>query len=182
MRRPGQRPPSATCLGKDTRAGQTLGWAGLWPLPLMSIHTTIMKVLMTTGCSNMTMTRVTTKKTVRMMMTIRMRMTGIKSISSVQYLVLRAVTSVEQFLSDPGIPGVRSMGPSVSKWVTEGGCADLTDMTLADEDTNSIPTDNGNKAIQGNVAMEGTWPGGQLWNLMTTWLVSKFATSASGAT
>ena len=81
----------------------------------MSIHTTIMKVLMTTGCSNMTMTRVTTKKTVRMMKTIRMRMIGIKSISSVQYLVLRAVTSVEQFLSDPGIPGVRSMGPSVSK-------------------------------------------------------------------
>ena len=26
-------------------------------------------------------------------------------------------------------------------------------MTLADEDTNSIPTDNANRAIQGNVAM-----------------------------
>ena len=90
----------------------------------MSIHTTIMKVLMTTGCSNMTMTRVTTKKTVRMMMTIRMRMTGIKSISSVQYLVLRAVTSVEQFLSDPGIPGVRSMGPSLSNKLSYL-CADL---------------------------------------------------------
>ena len=25
------------------------------------------------------------------------------------------------FLSDPAIPGVRSMGPSVSNWLTEGG-------------------------------------------------------------
>ena len=31
--------------------------------------------------------------------------------------------------------------------------ADLTDVTLADEDTNSILTDNANRAIQGNVAM-----------------------------
>ena len=37
--------------------------------------------------------------------------------------------------------------------------ADLTDVTLADEDTNSIPTDNANRAIQGNVAMQ---PSGQL--------------------
>ena len=28
---------------------------------------------------------------------------------------------------------------------------DLTDVTLADEDTNSILTDNANRAIQGNV-------------------------------
>ena len=28
--------------------------------------------------------------------------------------------------------------------------AELTDVTLADEDTNSIPTDNANRAIQGN--------------------------------
>ena len=37
-----------------------------------------------------------------------------------------------EFLSDPGIPGVRSIGPSLSKlrdvWL------DLTDVTLADED------------------------------------------------
>ena len=33
-------------------------------------------------------------------------------------------------------------------------------MTLADEDTNSILTDNANRAFQGNV----TQPGGQLWN------------------
>ena len=29
-------------------------------------------------------------------------------------------------------------------------CVDLTDVTLADEDTNSILTDNANRAIQGN--------------------------------
>ena len=32
-------------------------------------------------------------------------------------------------------------------------CADLIDVTLADEDTNSILTDNANRTIQGNVAM-----------------------------
>ena len=44
------------------------------------------------------------------------------------------------FLSDPGIPGVRSMGPSVCLSVCLSltrGFADLTDVTLADEDTNS---------------------------------------------
>ena len=33
-------------------------------------------------------------------------------------------------------------------------CANLTDVTLADEDTISILTDNANKAIQGNMAMQ----------------------------
>ena len=42
--------------------------------------------------------------------------------------------------------------------------ADLTDVTLADEDTNSILTDNAKKAIHGNVAIYVTLPGGQLWN------------------
>ena len=32
-------------------------------------------------------------------------------------------------------------------------CADFTDVTLADEDINSILTDNANRAFQGNVAM-----------------------------
>ena len=41
------------------------------------------------------------------------------------------------FLSDPGKPGVRSLGPDV----TPTPCVDLTDVTLADEDTNSILTD-----------------------------------------
>ena len=44
---------------------------------------------------------------------------------------------------------------------------DLTDVTLAEEDTKSIPTDNAKRAIQGNVAMqvtEVTPSGGQLCN------------------
>jgi len=43
-------------------------------------------------------------------------------------------------------------------------CADLTDVTLADEDTNSILTDNANKAIQGNVAMQVTQPSWKIYN------------------
>ena len=42
--------------------------------------------------------------------------------------------------------------------VTERGFADLTDVTLADEDTNSILIDNANRAIQGNVATILTLP------------------------
>ena len=38
--------------------------------------------------------------------------------------------------------------------VTHSCCADLTDVTLADEDSNSIPTDDVNRAILGNVAMQ----------------------------
>ena len=53
-------------------------------------------------------------------------------------------------LSDPGEAGVQSMGPDVS----ERGFADLTDVTLADEDTNSILADNAKGAIQGNEAMQ----------------------------
>ena len=41
------------------------------------------------------------------------------------------------------------------------GFADLTDVTLADEDSNSIPTDDVNRAIPGNVAMQVAPPGGQ---------------------
>ena len=37
--------------------------------------------------------------------------------------------------------------------VTHTPFADLIDVTLADEDTNSIVTDNANRAIQENVAM-----------------------------
>ena len=50
------------------------------------------------------------------------------------------------------------MGPDV----TPRPCVDLTDVTLADEDTNSILTDNANRAIQGNVAMQVTQPGCQI--------------------
>ena len=49
-----------------------------------------------------------------------------------------------EFLSDPGVPGVRSMGPDVRQSVRPRGFADLTDVTLADEDNNSIPTDDVN--------------------------------------
>ena len=51
---------------------------------------------------------------------------------------------------------VRSMDPVVSNKLTERAFADLTDVTLADEDTNSILADNANRAIQGNVAMQVT--------------------------
>ena len=55
-----------------------------------------------------------------------------------------------RFLSDPGVPGriFVSGCPSVCHrclW-------NLTDVTMADEDTNSILTDNANRAIQVNVA------------------------------
>ena len=55
-------------------------------------------------------------------------------------------------------------------------------MTLADQDTNPILTDNANRAIQGNVAMQVTQPGGHIWNLYN-WrhLVAKFGTYTSGA-
>ena len=39
--------------------------------------------------------------------------------------------------------------------------ADLTGVTLADEDSNSIPTDDANKAVLGNVAMQVAPSGGQ---------------------
>ena len=67
-------------------------------------------------------------------------------------------------------------------------------MTLADEDTNSILTDNANRAFQGNVAMRVTQPGGQLWNQATQvappddqilnecHLVAQFSTDAGGTT
>ena len=56
------------------------------------------------------------------------------------------------------------MGSSLSNYVTKPPFADLTDVTLADEDTNPILTDNANRAFQGNVATQVTQPGGQLWN------------------
>ena len=52
------------------------------------------------------------------------------------------------FLSDPGVPGVRSMGPDVTQSVHTRGFADLTDVTLADEDSNSTPADDVNGQSQ----------------------------------
>ena len=54
---------------------------------------------------------------------------------------------VEYFLSDPGVPGVRSMGPDVRHSLTPRAFADLTDVTLADKDSNSIPTDDVSKVL-----------------------------------
>ena len=72
------------------------------------------------------------------------------------------VHTFKDFLSDPGVPGVRSMGPDVTHSLTHyKTSADLTDVTLADDDSNSIPTDDVNKAILGNVAMQVAPSGGQ---------------------
>ena len=49
------------------------------------------------------------------------------------------------FLSDPGVPGP-IYGSSCLKLSIP--FANLTDVTLADEDTNSILTDNANRAMQ----------------------------------
>ena len=62
------------------------------------------------------------------------------------------------------------------------GPSGLTDVTLADEDTNSILADNGNRAIQGNVATQVTQPGRKICKLYK-WchMVAKLATNASSA-
>ena len=65
-----------------------------------------------------------------------------------------------KFLSEPGVPGVRSMGPDLCPRLF----ADLIDVTLADEDSNSIPTDDVNRAILGNMTMQVAPSGGQHWN------------------
>ena len=61
-------------------------------------------------------------------------------------------------------------------------CVELTDVTLADEDTKSIPTDNVNRAIQGNVTMQVIQPSGQVWK-QCKWrhLMTKFWTNPSCA-
>ena len=56
------------------------------------------------------------------------------------------------------------MCPNLCLSVSERRCANLTDVTLADQATNSIQADNANMAIQGNVAMKVTQSSGQLWN------------------
>ena len=67
------------------------------------------------------------------------------------------------FLSDPGVPGVRSMGPDVHT----RPFADLTDVTLADEDSNSIPTDDVNGQSQA------------MWQCKWRHLVANIETNAS---
>ena len=91
---------------------------------------------------------------------------------------LNMVEHCISLLSDPGIPGVRSMGPSVSNrpfWnfiqvinSIQVILSHLTDVTLSNP---AILTDSANRAIQGNVAMQVTQ-----FNL-----VGKFVTNACGA-
>ena len=53
------------------------------------------------------------------------------------------------------------MGLGLCHSVHPTPCADLTDVTLADEDSNSTLADYVNRAILGNVAMQVAPPGGQ---------------------
>ena len=62
------------------------------------------------------------------------------------------------------------MGPVLSNKLRPTPFADLTDVTLVDEDTKAMVTDNANRAIQGNVAMHVTHQVN---------LVVKFRTNAS---
>ena len=52
------------------------------------------------------------------------------------------------FLPDPGVSGVRSMGPGVSMSLQEL-FENFTHVTLADNDTNSILANDANRAIWG---------------------------------
>ena len=89
---------------------------------------------------------------------------------------------MKQSSSSSELPGVRSMGSSVSNWLTERGFADLTDVTLADEDTTSMITDNANRTIQVN-ALQVTQPAGQLWyQFRYCHLVPQFSTDVSSTT
>ena len=65
-----------------------------------------------------------------------------------------------KFLSDPGVLGSDLWVGFVCPSLSERRCANLTDVTLADQATKSIPTDVANMEIQGNVAMKVTQPGG----------------------
>ena len=54
---------------------------------------------------------------------------------------------------------------SQTKKLIEPPYVNLTDVTLADEDTNSILTDNANRVNQGNVAMQVIQSGCQLMQM-----------------
>ena len=61
--------------------------------------------------------------------------------------------------------------------ITKRPFADLTDVTLADEDTNPILTDKANGAFQGNLATRVTQPGGQILNqAMHDQILNRFVT------
>ena len=62
------------------------------------------------------------------------------------------------FFLNPGIPGVKSIGRMSLNYVF----VDIIDM--AEEYTNSIPTDEAKRTIPDNVTMQVTAPGGQMCN------------------
>ena len=84
------------------------------------------------------------------------------------------------FLSDPGVPGVRSMGPSLSNW---GRFCRYNWCDSAFWRYQLNTNNNANRAIQGNVTMQVMQPGGQICNICKCChLMANFGTNASGAT
>ena len=83
--------------------------------------------------------------------------------------------------SDPGKLGVLSIDLDV--YISSPCCVDFIDVTLDDEDTNSLSTDEAIKTIPGNEAMQVAPPGGQICN-PCKWrhLVAKFANDSCHAT
>ena len=68
------------------------------------------------------------------------------------------------FLLDPGIPGVRSMGPGPRcHSLTHCLFAELTDVSLVDEDTNSILAYKSHRAIPGKLETQVVPPGDQIY-------------------
>ena len=70
-----------------------------------------------------------------------------------EVVVKHSVYRQEIFLSDPGLSTGPIYGSSCLKQ-TDLGLWNFTDLTPADEDTNSILTDKVNRTIQGNVAKQ----------------------------
>ena len=62
--------------------------------------------------------------------------------------MVNVVARTVELLSDPGIPGVGSMGPSLCQSQT---LVNITDVSLVDEDINSILADDTDWAFQGNL-------------------------------
>ena len=84
------------------------------------------------------------------------------------YFAFQGIRSIFGFHKKLTIIGTRCpWGPIYGSWcqqLTKRLFADLTDVILADEDSNPIPNDDANGAIPGNVAMQVAPPGGQNLN------------------
>ena len=77
------------------------------------------------------------------------------------------------FLSDPGIPGP-IYGSGLSNYVRPRRFADLTDVTLVDEDTNSIPTNKVN-TLRGSPQSLSLCKYVQISNYISNRLVLKYS-------